>query len=94
MIQEYSVDNGYYVIYTEDLSQREITAFLAVRPETHQDSLNTLLNEIAEKHNHQFVFRFSDNGIAIVVKSLDFPNVQNIIADITSQFSSAGYHQS
>ena len=94
MTQEYSIENGYYVLYSEDLRKREITAFLAIRPGNQQAAISALLTELEEKHNKEFIFRFSENGISIFVKSLVMEDVMKIVSDITLHFETIGYHQS
>jgi|GEM_PF-1883696 len=95
MTQEYSIENGYYVVYSVDVKTKMTTAFLAIRVDARQLKKDGLLHSLRKKHNRQFTYALSPNGITLSMKRKLSENViQEIIADITLQLQASGYQQS
>ena len=93
MTSEYSMENGYYVIYSQNVAKGSTNAFLAVRASERINEISQTLEQIKGQYNDQFSYDFLYNGISIEINTIDENQVKVIVSDITKKFELEGYRQ-
>ena len=92
MAAQYSIENDYYILYSEE--GKKTTASLAVRSGANQKAIKKMLQTIGKENGKKLTPTFQENGISIQINTLDENIVRKIVSDITLQFRQAGYVQS
>jgi len=94
MTTEYSIENDYYVIYSQNLQTKIFNILLAIRAKHNKSDIHKLLKFIKTEYKIKFTLIFSNDSFSIQLHTLDYDIIQTIISDVTLLLKQAGYQQS
>ena len=91
VVAEYSIENGYYVTYKE--KNKKIIASISIRALQELKAIRKMMKPLKKDSATRFVLTQTTTGLSIRINTADFHVAQKIVADITKEFSTAGYRQ-